>query len=497
MISRAVAAALLLALHPSIPLAADRLADAVKQHDRAALRALLQTRGGVDAADAEGATALHWATYLEDLEAVDLLVRAGANPRAANRHGVTPLSLACINGNAAVIESLLRAGADPNTALSKGETPLMTAARTGKLDAVKVLLARGADCNASERWRRQTALMWAAAEGHRGVVEALLEHGADLRARSSAGFTPLLFAVREGRIDAARALLRAGADVNDMLPETREQALRRAGINPKSDAKIEQKKMSALLLAVENAHYELATALLDAGADPNSATMGWTALHQLSWVRKPGTGNNKPAPPGSGNMTSLEFVRVLVARGANVNARMTRRPALTKIFQGDLNYIGATPFLMAARTGDAELMRTLVSLGADPRLPNEDNTTPFLVAAGVGTHNAGEDTGTESEMLEALKLALELGGDVNAVDDNRETAMHGAAYSQFPGVARFLAEHGARPAVWNQKNKSGWTPSMIALGVQRGNNIQSSQETAAAIRDLLSGAVSAANEHGK
>jgi ankyrin repeat protein len=481
-------AALLASLALGSLSAAERPAEAVKRRDRGALRALLASGARVDAADAEGATALHWAAYLDDLEAVELLVRAGADARAANRHGVTPLSLACLNGSAAVIRTLLDAGADANTPLPRGETPLMTASRTGKLDAVKLLLARGADCNAVESWRRQTALMWASAEGHAAAVQTLLEHGADLRARSAAGFTPLLFAVREGRIGAARLLLQAGADPNDMLPETREYALRRAGINPKSDTPIEPKKVSALVLAVENAHYELAAVLLDAGADPNSSTMGWTALHQITWVRKPGTGNNNPAPPGSGSMTSLEFVRVLVARGGDVNARMTRRPTPIKICLGDLEFVGATPFLLAAKMGDVELMRLLVSLGADPRLPTADNTTPFLVAAGVGTHDAGEDTGTESEMLDTLKLTLELGGDVNAVNAKGETAMHGAAFSQFPGVVRFLAEHGATPSVWNQKTKYGWTPLQIALGVQRCNNIQGSAKTAETIRDLLGGA---------
>src|SRR5262249_15840142 len=142
------------------------------------------------------------------------------------------------------------------------------------------------------------------------AVEILVEHGADLHARSKGGFTPLLFAVREGRIGVVRALLKAGANVNETWQGGR--ATGAAG-------------MSAMVLAVANAPYELAAALLDAGADPNAAAQGWTALHQITWVRKPGAGTNDPAPEGSGTLDSLDFVKTLVAHGANVNARMTRR----------------------------------------------------------------------------------------------------------------------------------------------------------------------------
>ena len=181
------------------------------------------------------------------------------------------------------------------------------------------------------------------------------------------------------------------------------------------------KGSSALVLAVGSGHFELAAALLDAGADPNAAAQGWTALHHLTWIRKPGTGSNDPAPYGSGNMDSLTLVRKLKAHGADVNARVTRRP---NVGVTALNFIGATPFFMAARGGDTELMRLLVELGADPLLPNEDGTTPLMVAAGVGTHSPGEDAGTPVEALEAVKLALELGGDVNV---GRQERQHGDA----------------------------------------------------------------------
>ena len=356
----------------------------------------------------------------------------------------------------------------------------MTAARTGALDVVRLLLDRGANVNAAETWRGQTALMWAAAEGHAHVIPTMLSHGADVAARSTKGWTPLLFAVREGRIGVVQTLLEAGAGVEESLPVTEET--RRGGTSAERAAT----GLNAFLLAAANAHYELAALLVDRGADVNVASRGWTALHQVSWVRKAGiAGSNNPPPPGSGNMTSLDFVRKLVAAGADLNARVTRRPpaGITR-----LNFLGGTPFLLAARTGDADLMRLLAELGADPLLPNEDNTTPIMVAAGVGTSSPGEDPGTEPEVLEAVRVALELGGDLNDVDDNGETAMHGAAYKHLPGVVTFLAEAGADIDVWNQPNSRGWTPLEIVAGVHRGMNIQSSPVTADAVRVAMEAA---------
>ena len=428
----------------------------------------------------DGTTPLHEAAYVDDLQAMTRLIAAGADVTSANRYGVTPLWLACLNGSATAIELLLKAGANANAVLPGGETLLMTAARTGKSDAVNVLLRQGASVNAKEGWRGQTALMWAAAEGHAAVIEALVARGADVHARSNGGFTALLFAAREGQIAASKALVAAGANLNDAIPTTTpidEPAPDETTPGPPEAG------LNVFLLATANAHFELAAWLLDQGAEPNAAPRGWTALHQISWVRKMGiAGSNDPAPPGSGNMTSLDFVRKLVAKGADVNARATKPPQMGLT---TLNSIGATPFLLAARTADFELMRLLVELGADPKLPNEDNTTPLMVAAGVGTQNPGEDPGTEPEVLEAVKIALELGNDLNAVDNNGETAMHGAALKHAPSVVRYLAERGARMDVWNRPDKRGWTPLKIAEGVQRGMNIISSPVTEAAIREVM------------
>lgn len=455
---------------------AANLVDAVRDRDAFAFRALLERKADVNATSPDGATALHWAAELDEVETAKALVHAGADVKAVNRYGVTPLTLACTNGNASLIELLLKAGADANAATPEGETALMTAARTGMLEAVNILLAHGAEVNKKEGWRGQTALMWAAAEGHASVVARLLEAGAELKVRSSGAMTPLLFAVREGKTEVVRALLEVGADVNELLPP---RVRRQTGATEFSNI---QGGSSALNLAVSNGHFGLAAMLLEAGANPNAADQGWASLHTITWVRKPGTGSNDPAPPGSGEMDSLQLVREFAKRGADLNERMTKKAAAGL---HSLNSIGATPFLMAARTGDAELMRLLVELGADPLLPNVDKTTPLMVAAGVGTRSPGEDAGTENEALEAVKVAIELGNDINAVDANGETAMHGAAYKYFARVAHYLAAHGAKVEVWNRKNKLGWTPLRIAEGVHRTGNFRSSAETAAAIRKAM------------
>jgi ankyrin repeat protein len=367
---------------------------------------------------------------------------------------------------------LLDAGADPNAALRGGETPLMTAARTGRLGPVQALISRGADVNARER-RGQTALMWAAAEGHDEVVAALLKAGADFRTPLASGFTPLFFAAREGRTEVVRTLLKAGADVNEAM-QPRHASGRAPG-----------RGTSPLILAVENGHFELAVALIEAGADPNDQRAGFTPLHTMTWVRKPPRGDGidgDPPPIGSGVLSSLQFVEKLVAHGADVNARLERGAS----GRGVLGRKGATPFLLAAMSGDLPLMRLLVRLGADPLLPNSQHCTPLMAAAGIGSINPDEEAASEKESLEAIALLLELGADVNAVDDNGETAMHGAAYKNFPRVVEFLAEKGARIEVWNRKNQYGWTPLTIAEG-HRVGNYKPSPETLAALRRVLAG----------
>jgi ankyrin repeat protein len=428
-------------------------------------------------AEPDGTTALHWAAQRGDLAVVETLLRARARVEASTAYGVTPLALACLGGHTAVINALIAAGADPNAALPGGETPLMTAARTGKGDVVRLLVQHRARVNAREESSGQTALMWAAAEGHVEVVETLVSAGADLTARSDKGWTAFLFAVREGQMPTVRALLDAGADVDD--------ALLVAPTAKGATASARVPGASALVVAAGNAHYEIAALLLDRGADPNAAAQGWTALHQITWVRKPGQGSTGPSPGGSGSLSSLDLVRRLAAHGADLNARMTQR---AQVGVTALNMIGATPFLMAARSADAALMRLLAQLGADPKLANQDGSTPLIVAAGVGTHSPGEDPGTDDEVKEAVAVALELGNDVNAVDKNGNSALHGAAYKQVPSLVPYLVSRGADVNVWNRRNKQGWTPLRIAAGVFRGGMFRFSVPTADSFREVMTAA---------
>jgi ankyrin repeat protein len=438
------------------------LLGAIKSGDTVALRALIKQRADVNAAERDGTTALHYAIQRNEPETVELLIGAGANVKTANRYGIAPLQMAATVGNASIIDKLLAAGADPNTANPDGETVLMTAARTGEPASLKALIARGADIHAREGWKGQTALMWAAAENNATAMKVLIEAGADINARSKGGvFTPLLFAVRAGHVAASGVLLDAGANVNQTMAD---------GTSP-------------LIVATINGHFELASFLLDRGADPNADGQGWTALHQIAWTRRPNTGFNLPGAVATGNLDSLQLVRQLVKLGANVNARQTREPR--DGFRNQLNRIGATPFLLAAKAVDLPLMRLLLELGADPKITTEDRTTALMAAAGVGIWAPGENPGTDEEALAALKIVYEAGGgDVNDIDDNGETAVHGAVYRAGSiAMLKFLIEKGARIDV---RNRKGWTPLIVADGVEYTPNVlKRYPETAAFLRKEL------------
>jgi ankyrin repeat protein len=444
------------ALGVAVGLAAERpaVADAAEQRDAAGVRRLVDARVGVNTPQVDGTTALHWAAYHDDAETAALLVRAGANVNAINRYGVPPLAQACTNGSAVMVNLLLQAGADVNATLKGGETPLMLAARSGDIESVKLLLARGANPQAKERLG-QTALMWAAAEGHTAVVRALMEAGADVEATLDSGFKAFHFALRGGHLDTVRAFLAAGADVNAMM-----QRGARAGRG------VGRAVTTPLMLAVQNGHYELAIALIDAGADPNDVRTGFTPLHVVAMVRRPDSSDSsEPTPPaGAGRLSSAGFVREIVKRGAKINYRLPIGTPKQPATWSSVGSEGATPFLFAADRGDVALMRLLLELGADPLVPNFDNTTPLMAAAGVGTNEPQEEAGEESEAVEAVKMLLDLGADINTVDKNGDTAMHGAAYSISPLVVKLLADRGADPQVWKNPNKAGGTPLFIAEG---------------------------------
>src|ERR1051325_7409384 len=449
------------------------LADAAEKRDWAAVLSQLKAKADPNAPQPDGTTALHWAVHHDDLETTKALLAAGANVSATNNYGVPPLSLACVNGNEEIVRALLDAGADPNTTLRGGESVLMTAARTGRVGPVAALLEKGAKVDATDR-KGQSALMWAADEGQAEVVATLIKSGADIYHRLKSGFTPLLFAARDGQIEVVRLLLKSGADANEAI-ET-EGSGRGAPLEG----------MSALMLAVENGHFELAMELVKAGADPNDQRWGYPALHIVTWVRKPNRGDDEagqPPPQGSGKLTSLAFVRQIIAKGADVNARLKKGDG----GRGKLSLNKATPFLMASKTADLPLMKLLVELGADPTIPNADGATPLMAAAGLGCLAPDEEAGTETECLEAIKYLLTLKADMNALDRNGETAMHGAAYKSLPKVVHFLAENGAKIETWNTTNRWGWTPLRIAEGYRPGN-FKPSYETITALRDVMSAA---------
>jgi ankyrin repeat protein len=438
------------------------LIEAVKSGDTAAVRTLIGQRADPNEAERDGTMPLHHAIRRGDPEMVDLLVRAGANVKATNRYGISPILVAATAGNAAILERLLKAGANANSANPEGETALMIAARTGDPASVQLLLAGGADVNAREEWKGQTALMWAAAENNSAAMRLLLTAGADPRARSRGGvFTPLLFAVRAGHIDATRVLLEAGADVNEPMAD---------GTSP-------------LVLAVINAHYALAADLLDRGANPNADGQGWTALHQIAWSRRPNTGFNLPGPSATGDVDSLDLARKLVKLGAKVNARQAKEPK--DGYRNQLNRIGATPFLLAARSVDLPLMRLLLEAGADAKIPTEDGTTTLMAAAGVGIWAPGENPGTDDEALAAVKLVFDAGEtDVNAANQAGETAVHGAVYRAGSiATLTFLIDKGAKLDV---RNKRGWTPLIAADGVEYTPNVlKRYPDTAAFLRKTL------------
>jgi ankyrin repeat protein len=454
---RILSTLLLLGLGLASSAAAASLADAAEKHDQESIRALLKSGADVNAAQVDGTTALHWAAFHNDAELTGLLLKAGADVNAANLYGVPPLAQACINANAEIVKLLLEAGADANTTMKGGETALMLASRSGNVQAVNALLEKGADPNRRERLG-QTALMWASAEGNLDVVQALMRAGADMTAQLESGFTPFFFAVREGHLDVVREFLNAGVD----LKATMQPA---GGVGERSRRR--SAPTTPLMLAVQNAHFEVALALVDGGADPNDLSMGFTPLHMIPAIRRPDSSDiSDGAPPqGKGSLSSADFVREIVKRGADVNFRLPEegRERIPNT-SSQTEPAGSTPFLFAADRADVPLMRLLLELGADPMMPNFNGTTPFMAAAGLGTQEPAEEAGEEAESLEAVKLLLDLGADVNETNNDGDTAVHGAAYNMYPKVIEFLAENGADPQVWGKPNKFGRTPLFIAEG---------------------------------
>jgi len=423
-----------------------RLADAAQHRDTAAIVTLLAGHADANGRQPDGATALHWAAHWDDADSVGRLLRAGADVDVRNDLGVTPLSLASTNASVAVARLLLDAGADPNLALPSGETPLMTAARSGGVELVSLLLERGADVEARERAQSQTALMWALSEKQRGVARELLQWGASPAARSKSGFTPLLFASRSGDIENAALLLDAGAKVNEAATD---------GVTP-------------LLVATVRGSAPMIRFLLDRGADPNAAGTGYTPLHwaagswetELSGPRCVRIERDEEWEGVRGlGASRVEVIQALLAHGAKPNAVIEKAPPRVgfSVFRIS-SLIGATPYWIAAMSGQPDAMRVLAAAGADTRLTAKDGSTPLMAASGVGRVLA-ETRVTLEQSVQAARVALDGGSDVNATNAAGETALHGAAHIRCDALVQLLADRGARLDV---KNRRGETPLAIA-----------------------------------
>ena len=434
------------------------LIDAARNSDREALRRLVQNQTEVNAAEPDGTTALHWASYRDDGESADLLIKAGANVNAANDLGATPLWIASLNGSAAMVRRLLQAGANPNAALLLGETPLMVASRSGNPDVAEQLLAKGANVNARSA-RGQTALMWAVSQKHPAVVKVLLSHHADVNARSDSwrqmeavsphgapeynreipygNNTPLMFAARVGDLASAKLLVAAGANVDDQ----------------------DAWGISVVTLAAHSGFLDLVEYLLDKGADPNTSTAGFTALHEAIMRR------DDP------------LVRTLLAHGADPQARLqtwtpTRRQSSDRHFEPEL--VGATPLWLAARFSQPNVMRRLVELGADPLFVHRSDrivdgkdgraydhkvevTTALMAAVGMGGGGTAWVTPDRSRreelVLETVKLAIDLGVDVNALNTDGRTALDAAKALKFETVVTYLVSKGAKPGKTDKKEE--------------------------------------------
>jgi len=535
------------------------VADAAARGDKAAVRSLIEQHADVNVPQPDGATALHWAAYRGDKELVDMLIRAGANAKVANREGSTPLWLACVNGDAAIIGALLNAGADPNEHLPLGRTPVMAAARTGNVDAIKVLLDHGANVNAKETLRGTTPLMWAADEAHPAAVQFLIQHGADINARSNPaarGRGPALGKANDPRrqVAAQGAALAAGkaldlnqirqvsegastqaaaataarrAAVDEAAPDAQDDAAVAAGFfrrPPPIDGgeltpliyaarsnDVESVKVllaagvninqtsgygwSPLLVAAQNRYYKLGAYLLDHGANPNLVNKGgWTPLYLATDNRNIENGDY---PVRKGDMDHLDFIKLLIDKGADVNARVKDSTETRTVFTNQwLDENGATAFLRASQSGDVTLMRLLLAHGADPNINTVLGVTPLHVAAGIGWVEGITYEWGEKENVEAVKLLLDLGADVNVQADTGRTALHGAAHKGRSAVVQMLYDHGAKLNVkdyGNTDNRGGklavhtWEPVDYADGLVR-VGVQSAiphPETGLLLRKLL------------
>jgi ankyrin repeat protein len=546
------------------------VADAAMQGDTAAVQALIKQKADVNIPQADGATAIQWAAYRNDLDLADALIAAGADVTKPNRDGATALRLAAINGSAPMIQRLLKAGADANEASPNGETALMFAARNGNPAAVKALLDQKADVNAKEKLRGTTPLMWAADQAHPEAIKLLLASGADYKAASNfdtkgnraylaptvrqraesaqaaggfgggfggqgkqgkqagrgqgkqagkqakagdgaateedqvaaldaaaaefafgrtrdtdgGGITPLVFATRQNCLECVKILLDAGADINQVT----------------------HYGWTALLTATQNRHYKIGQYLLDHGANPNIKNNGgWSPLYLATDNRNIESGDYPVRKP---DMDHLDFIKLLLAKNADVNVRVCGTQSTATTCTGDstetrtnftmqwLNEDGATPFLRAAQSSDVELMKLLLAKGADPKIATARNVTALAVAAGIAWVEGVTYETSREENLETVKMLLDLGIDPNIHDEDGRTSLHGAAHKGRNEIVQLLVDHGgdltahdngSRDTVNGAMKGVTWVPLHYSQGLVR-VGVQSAiahPDTAAFIKKLM------------
>jgi uncharacterized protein len=569
----AVGLVVILAITANLAAAVADVADAAMRGDKAEVRALLQKKANVNAAQADGATAMHWAAYRGDLEMARMLIAAGADVKKANRNGSTPLWLASTNGDAAMIGALLDAGAEANESLPLGRSPLMLASRTGTVDAMRVLIDRGANVNARDSERGTTPIMWAADQGHAAAVRFLIERGADIKARSAPaarGRGPALGKSNDPRASVRRqvdailaqakelpdlsALRAAGdggggagagggargggargnanADDNDdnngddqadaaaaagggggrgrqaqtdggqltpLIYATRANSKETVQVLLDAGADINQVTgygWSPLLVATQNRYYQLGLYLMEKGANPNLANKGgWTPLYLATDNRNIEGGDYPVRQP---DMDHLEYIKRLLDKGADVNARMIDSTETRTVFTNQwLDERGATAFLRASQSGDIELMKLLLARGADPHIATNLNVSALQVAAGIGWVEGVTYEHSTEQTLEAVRLLLDLGIDPNTQALTGRVALHGAAHKGATEVVKLLVARGAKMDVrdWGNTDNRGspelaahtWLPIDYADGLVR-VGVQSAighPETGRVLRELM------------
>jgi len=521
----AVALGALTAL-PSVSGAAEpTLLEAAEEGRSAEALAALERGADPNLRGPDGTTAVMWAAYQGDPNLVAALIEAGADVTLANTFGTSAITEAAIIGRAGILEALIEAGADPDFENPEGETPLMAVARTGRVEAAQVLVDAGADVNAREDWGGQSALMWAAARSNPAMVRFLATSGADLNARgvvrqwprkviteprpkdmNKGGFTALLYAAREGCIDCARALIEAGADPDLADPE----------------------RVTPLVMALLNLHYDLAAYLIEAGADVDKWDLfGRTPIYMTADTSTlPVMGNGAMVViPSEDEHTALGVARALLEAGADPNIRLKRRPPYRNVPQdrgGDsILAQGATALLRAARAGDAELVKLLLEHGALVDLPSKEGVTPLMAAAGVeyGQRVTRGRNRTEAGVLATIQVLIDAGADVNAqmvaepgrrfVENGSQlaqgtsyrargqqvpspnavphyTALHGAAQHGYNSVVELLVANGADLTVLDSNGRSAVD---VAMGEYQ-EDFRTTQadpllDTASLIRNLM------------